>query len=180
MRYRRAIVPGGTYFFTLNLADRDSALLVSHIDHLRQAFKQVKQRHPFAIDAIVVLPDHLHALWTLPQGDADFAGRWQLIKAHFSRALPVSEYRNGARRNKRERGIWQRRYWEHLIRNDADFRRHLDYIHYNPVKHGHAATPIDWPHSSIHHHIRRGTVPPDWAATTTQGSGLLHSGWAEE
>ncbi len=105
---------------------------------------------------MVVLPEHLHAIWTLPTDDADYPMRWSLIKASFSRSLPKSETIRQSRRRKRERGIWQRRYWEHQIQDDADLQAHVDYIHYNPVKHGHARLPVEWPHSSIHRFIERG------------------------
>ena len=133
--YRRNFISGGTFFFTVNLAERHLRLLTEHVEKLRTAFRETRQRHPFEIDAIVVLPDHLHALWTLPEGDWDFATRWQLIKAAFSRGLPTGERVSRSRAAKGERGIWQRRYWEHTIRDANDFARHVDYIHINPVKH---------------------------------------------
>src|SRR5690606_20688212 len=120
MRYRRADVSGAIYFFTVNLQNRRQTLLTDHIDTLRACIKTVKKRHPFHIDAMVILPDHLHAIWTLPPGDADFAKRWMLVKTAFSRSLPKHEIINQSRKLKRERGIWQRRYWEHLIRDDLD------------------------------------------------------------
>jgi putative transposase len=156
MRYRRADVAGATYFFTVNLLDRQQTLLTDNISLLRQSLQTVKHRHPFHIDAMVILPEHLHALWTLPRDDADFSKRWMLIKAAFSRSLPKTEYVRHSRQKKRERGIWQRRLWEHLIRDELDYQRHVDYIHYNPVKHGHVETAIDWPYSSIHRHLRYG------------------------
>jgi len=136
MRYRRADIKGGTYFFTVNLAQRHLRLLLDRVEILREAVKTVKQRHPFHIDAFVVLPDHLHAIWTLPPDNADFTTRWMLIKSGFSRHIAMHERRSVSRISKGERGIWQRRYWEHLIRDENDFERHVDYIHYNPVKHG--------------------------------------------
>ena len=161
--YRRNFLPGGSYFFTVNLADRRRALLTEHIDLLRAAFRQVRARHPFAIEAAVTLPDHLHAIWTLPNGDADFATRWRLIKSAFSRGLPRGERISASRAAKDERGIWQRRYWEHTLRDEDDFVRHLDYIHFNPVKHGHAVRVRDWPFSSFHRRVRLGAYPIDWA-----------------
>lgn len=162
MRYRRADVAGATYFFTVNLLNRKQTLLTDHIDTLRACIKTVKKRHPFHIDAMVILPDHLHAIWTLPPGDADFAKRWMLIKTAFSRSLPKHEIINQSRKSKRERGIWQRRYWEHLIRDDLDYQRHVDYIHYNPVKHGYVDKAVDWPYSSIHRFIEKGIISSDW------------------
>ena len=119
--YRRNFVEGGSFFFTVNLADRRSGLLVDRIDLVRHAFRYTKSRHPFTINAIVVLPDHLHAIWTLPPGDADYATRWRLIKTVFSRGLERLEERSESRRLKREREIWQRRYWEHTLRDEEDF-----------------------------------------------------------
>ena len=127
--YRRNFLPGGSFFFTANLADRRLRLLTNHIDLLRNAFRDVRLRHPFKIEAIVVLPDHMHAIWTLPEGDADFARRWRLIKSAFSRGLPDRELISASRAEKGERGIWQRRYWEHTLRDEKDFERHVDYIH---------------------------------------------------
>jgi len=162
MHYRRANIPNATYFFTVNLAERQQSLLVEHIDLLRFVIRTVKQRHPFHIEAMVVLPDHLHALWRLPEGNADFATRWSLIKSGFSRGLAKTERINASRAAKRERGIWQRRYWEHLIRDDEDFMRHVDYIHYNPVKHAHTGSAAEWPYSSIHAYIRNRILTADW------------------
>ncbi len=112
---------------------------------------------------MVILPDHLHCIWSLPPGDADYKTRWSLIKAGFSRAIPKGEKRTESRIKRGARGIWQRRYWEHLIRNELDYRRHVDYIHWNPVKHGWAKRVGNWPHSSFHAYVRRGIVPLDWA-----------------
>jgi putative transposase len=162
-QYRRSLTPGSTYFFTVNLANRRSKLLTSHVEVLREAFAAVKAAHPFVIDAMVILPDHLHAVWTLPPDDADYALRWRLIKTRFSRAMPRTERRSFSREAKGERGIWQRRYWEHEIRDEIDMQRHVDYIHINPVKHGYVARAADWPHSSIHRFIGRGDLPRDWA-----------------
>ena len=163
MRYKRADIAGGTYFFTVNLADRSSRLLVEHIDDLRTAVKIVKHRHPFEIVAWVVLPEHMHAIWALPECDRDFPGRWSLIKSGFSRAIARSEAVSASRKGKRERGTWQRRFWEQWIRDETDLQRHVDYVHINPVKHGHAERAADWPHSSIHRYIRAGWLTADWA-----------------
>lgn len=163
MRYRRSAYAGATYFFTVALNRRDQSLLVDHIDLLRQVIRSVKARHDFHIDAIVILPEHLHTVWTLPDGDAAYPRRWSLIKSTFSRQLPADEWRGASRLAKRERGIWQRRYWEHAIRGDVDYARHVDYIHYNPVKHGHVARASDWPYSSIHRLVAAGALTSDWA-----------------
>jgi putative transposase len=135
VRYRRNFVAGGTFFFTVTLADRRSTLLVDRIRQLRVAFRHARHERPFAIDAVVILPDHLHAILTLPVEDADFSGRWRRIKGHFSSALieagvEVKRHPNG------DLALWQRRFWEHTIRDETDFARHVDYIHFNPVKHG--------------------------------------------
>ena len=161
--YRRNFVPGGSYFFTVNLADRRSRLLTENIDLLRAAFRYARGRHPFAIDAIVVLPDHMHAIWTLPEGDFDFALRLRLIKSTFSRGFPTGERISQSRASKGERGIWQRRYWEHTLRDDNDVARHADYIHFNPIKHGCVRRVRDWPYSSFHRMVRLGIYPEGWA-----------------
>jgi putative transposase len=166
--YRRAFVPGGCWFFTVNLLERRRTLLVDRIDALRDATERTRARHPFVIDAIVVLPDHIHAVWTLPPGDADFSLRWRLIKSQFSRALPKNERLSQTRMARNERGIWQRRFWEHLIRDEADYARHVEYCYINPVKHGLVARVCDWPHSSFHRDVRAGIVPLDWAGEVEQ------------
>jgi putative transposase len=163
VNYRRNFLPGGSFFFTVNLADRRSRLLTDHIEPLRSAFRYARARHPFTVDAIVVLPDHLHSVWTLPEGDADFALRWRLIKSTFSRALPRAEQVSASRQAKGERGILQRRYWEHTLRSDGDLERHVNYIHYNPVKHDHVTRVRDWPYSSFHQMVQLGVYPEDWA-----------------
>ncbi|MFZ3002867.1 MAG: transposase [Undibacterium umbellatum] len=165
MRYRRANVPGATYFFTVNLQDRKSQLLTENLDALRMAFRSVQQRYPFKIIAMVVMPEHLHAIWEMPQGDVDFSLRWSLIKAAFSKALPKQENISSSRENKRERGIWQRRFWEHMIRDDDDLEKHVAYLHYNPVKHGHVDQASAWPYSSIHKFIAQGMLDVDWSDT---------------
>ena len=162
VRYRRNYIAGGTYFFTLALEDRASTALVDHVGALRASFRDVRHEHPFAIDAIVILPDHLHAVWTLPESDVDFSNRWRRIKADFTRRLSaagvsLSRHRNG------EYALWQRRFWEHTIRNERDFERHVDYVHFNPLKHGLVARVCDWPYSSFHRYVRNGILPLDWA-----------------
>jgi putative transposase len=161
--YRRNFVPGGSYFFTVNLANRQSRLLTEHIESLRDAFRYVKARHPFTVEATVVLPDHLHAIWTLPEGNFDFAMRWRLIKAAFSRGLGRRENVSISRSSKGERGVWQRRYWEHTLRDELDFEHHVDYIHFNPVKHGHVSRVSDWPYSTFRQMVKVGIYPEDWA-----------------
>jgi putative transposase len=149
-QYHRYFIKGGCYFFTVNLHDRTQRLLTENIELLREAFSVVKQQHPFIINAIVIMPEHLHCIWTLPENDDNYSLRWRKIKCHFSYHLPHNETVSKSRRDKRERGIWQRRFWEHVIRSEKDFNRHVDYIHYNPVKHGYCLDVVDWPFSSYH------------------------------
>lgn len=138
--YRRNRVPGGSYFFTLTLRDRSSSILVDHVDNLRNALSSVIHERPFHIDAMVVLPEHVQALWTLPPGDVDYPGRIRLFKSRFARCVAAANA--SIRRNtKGEYNLSQRRYWEHTIRNDHDFEKHVDYIHWNPVKHGRIQEP---------------------------------------
>ncbi|MEZ5594062.1 MAG: transposase [Gammaproteobacteria bacterium] len=164
--YRRLRSPGASWFFTVNLAERrHNHLLTDHIDCLRDAFRHVKAAHPFRLDAIVILPDHLHCIWTLSPNDSDYSTRWGLIKARFSRGIAKAETRSVSRAKRGERGIWQRRFWEHMIRDDTDYARHVDYIHWNPVKHGWTQRVADWPHSSFHQFVEQGFYPPDWAGS---------------
>jgi putative transposase len=160
--YRRNRMPGATYFFTVNLFDRRSTLLVEHVVALRAAVREVRRQSPFHIDAWVVLPDHMHCLWTLPEGDDDFPGRWRAIKTTFSKSLPAIEPRSPVMIRRGERGIWQRRYWEHTVRDERDYAAHMDYIHFNPVKHGLADKPGDWPFSTFPRCVRAGLYPADW------------------
>ncbi len=161
--YRRAWLPGGTWFFTVNLAERSgNRLLVDRIDLLRTAFRNVRRRHPFSLDAVVILPDHLHCIWTLPPSDSDFSSRWNLIKGQFARGIEKGEWVSQSRSQRGERGIWQRRFWEHQIRDDGDFNRHVDYVHWNPIKHGWVRRVADWPYSSFHDYVRRGLYPKHW------------------
>ncbi len=168
-QYRRYRISGGCYFFTVNLADRRWSLLTDHIEALRNALRQVKTAHPFKIEAMAVLPNHLHCIWTLPSGDDDFSTRWRQIKSAFSRDLPTTEHRSSSRIVKGERGIWQRRFWEHALRDERDIERHVDYIHYNPVKHEYAAQAWDWPYSSFRRFVAQGIYPRDWG-----GEGVSH------
>ena len=161
--YRRNRVPGGTYFFTVNLLERHRSLLTVNIDLLRAAVRTVRRARPFHIDAWVVLPDHMHCIWTLPENDADYASRWKAIKIAFSKSLPRTESLSAVRQAKGERGIWQRRYWEHTIRDARDYAAHMDYVHINPVKHGHVTCVADWPYSSFHRLVETGVYVPDWA-----------------
>jgi putative transposase len=162
--YRRNTIKGGCYFFTVNLTDRTSSLLTEHIVLLSQSIAYTMQNHPFEINAMVVLPDHMHAIWTLPANNDDYALRWRLIKTHFSSHIPKTENISASRLSKGERGIWQRRYWEHTIKDEQDFANHVDYIHINPVKHGYVTQATDWPYSSIHRYIKQGKLPHHWAS----------------
>ncbi|WP_204140845.1 transposase [Halomicronema sp. CCY15110] len=162
MEYRRHYQPGGTYFFTVVTESR-RPLLIEQIERLREAFRHCIQRHPFSIEGIVVLPDHLHTIWRLPEDDADYSTRWMVIKRKFSAGL-TSEHVNQSKWSKREKGIWQRRFWEHTIRDQDDWQRCLDYIYFNPVKHGYCASPADWPFSSFDRAVQQGQYPADWGA----------------
>lgn len=177
MQYRRAIVPGGTFFFTV-VTDRRRPILASGdaVDVLRNAFRSVRQLRPFEIDAIVVMPDHLHCIWTLPPDDADFSTRWRLIKTGFTKHCPDALRRtpDEARRRKGEQAVWQHRYWEHQIRDETDFARHADYIHYNPVKHGLARSPGEWPYSSFGRYVTAGVYALDWGSDSMSVEGVGH------
>ncbi len=163
--YRRIYTPEASWFFTVNLLERDNnPLLIENINLLRSAFRKVKERHPFSIEAIVILPDHLHCIWTLPKNDTDYSTRWNLLKGAFSRSLAKGESLSKSRVKRRERGIWQRRFWEHMLRDENDFNRHLDYIHWNPVKHGYASNVVDWPHSSFHKYVKMDWYPENWGS----------------
>ncbi len=165
--YRRFRRSGGTYFFTVTLADRGATFLTEHIDVLRQAYTETMRERPARTDAIVVLPDHLHAIWTLPEGDNDFSTRWRLIKSRFVRETGL---RSRSKRDKAQRGVWQRRFWEHAIRDDEDMTLHLRYCWLNPVKHGLVTRAVDWPWSSVHRDIRRGVVGPGMVGEIPDGA----------
>lgn len=165
--YRRIRVPGGTYFFTVALARRGATLLVDHVDLLRAAWSETCADRPFTTHAAVVLPDHLHADWTLPPGDADFSNRWGAIKSRFTRAVrrrmgfhPIA--RSPSKAAKGDAGIWQRRFWERCCRDEAERDAYVRYCCGNPVKHGLVERPADWPFSSIHRDIRAGYVDAGW------------------
>ena len=159
--YRRSHLKGGAFFFTIVLADRSSNLLIEQIDRLLQVYRTIQERRPFETIAVCILPDHIHALWALPENDTDFATRSSLIKSGFSRGIDARP-RSVSKIYKREKGIWQRRFWEHAIRDDADLERHVDYIHFNPVKHGYVTRVVDWPHSSFHRFVESGLLEVDW------------------
>ena len=157
MQYRRARIKGGTYFFTLVTCNRNKIFAdEKNIQLLREAFAYVIDGHHFTIDAHVILPEHLHFIWTLPEDDQNFSIRWQLIKSYFSRNFPSP---------KPKQAIWQRRFWEHCISNDKDMKNHVEYIHYNPVKHGYVKAPYEWPLSSFHRYVQNGMYEKDWGTT---------------
>ncbi len=158
--YRRLRVPGGCYFFTVVTYERRRLFAETHnVDLLREAFAHTKSRRPFSMDAIVILPDHLHCVWRLPEGDTDFSGRWRAIKQFVSRRIDAPRSPRG------EKLVWQRRFWEHLIRDEEDWRRHVDYIHFNPVKHGLVHAPEDWPYSSFPRAVENGWYRTGWGRT---------------
>ncbi len=167
MHYRRAAAAGATYFFTLVTHERQRLFDdATNIDRWRRAVTKVQRTRLFSVDAEVILPDHLHVLWTLPDHDSDYATRIRLAKTAFTKSLDLSRSgsSNVSRKAKGERDVWQRRYWEHMIRDERDFRVHLDYIHYNPVKHGFVARATDWPWSTLRDWIDRGAYEPSWGA----------------
>ncbi|KJS28594.1 MAG: transposase [Desulfatitalea sp. BRH_c12] len=168
--YRRANAKGATYFFTVVTYRRQKFLTLPENRHaLRNAIAAAKQRHAFVIEAWVLLPDHMHCIWTLPENDFDFSKRWGLVKAKFTKQnkarLYNKKWMNQSKHNHRESTIWQRRFWEHQIRDDYDFEKHMDYIHFNPVKHGYVDRVCDWPYSTFHRYVRSGVYPIAWAGT---------------
>ena len=161
VKYRRSRISGGTYFFTVTLKDRRSDILLGHVETFRTAYTKVKTEHPFKTLSYVILPDHIHCLWQLPESDSNYSQRWQLIKKGFTsrllkKGMALSRNKHG------EYNLWQRRYWEHTIRDEQDYENHINYIHYNPVKHGLVKRAQDWPHSSFLYYVSRGVLPLDW------------------
>ncbi|MFA5055264.1 MAG: transposase [Dehalococcoidia bacterium] len=165
--YRRAYIKGGTFFFTVVTNGRCPTFSdKTAVDLLKASFRRVMLAHPFKMDSIVVLPDHFHCIWMLPENDSDFSMRWRLIKSDFSRNYLGSSasIKSASRQMKKERGIWQRRFWEHMIRDKADLNTHRDYIHYNPVKHGLVDSPAKWEYSSFNSFMGKGLYPADWGS----------------
>ncbi len=165
--YRRANAQGGTYFFTVVTFNRQPILCDEPVRKaLRQAIQCTRKKLPFIIDGWCLLPDHLHCIWTLPHNDADFGARWGMIKRYVSKhcgsdpqykqVLPSSKQKRG------ESALWQRRFWEHQIRDENDYEQHMAYIHFNPVKHGYAQAAVDWPYSTFHRYLQQGIYPRDW------------------
>lgn len=165
--YKRVYVEGGTYFFTVNTIKRKTILTRPESRYLlKTAWQEIKKIHPFEDVALCLMPDHIHCIWKLPENDSNFSVRWNGIKGLFSKKYKKTDsYSHDSdriRKNKQEASVWQRRFWEHLIRDDDDLQRHIDYIHYNPVKHGYVAKATDWEYSTIHRYIHDGIVEPDW------------------
>jgi len=162
--YRRLKLEGATYFFTLVAYHRiNTNIFIDNIDLLKNSIHKVKIKYPFQLIAICVLPDHLHLIMELPKGDSDYSVRIRLIKTYFSKAVVTANPINRSMERAQEKGIWQRRFWEHCIRDEYDLEKHLDYIHYNPVKHGYCSRPLDWPYSTFFNYVKRGRYPSDWA-----------------
>lgn len=162
--YRRLYQPGGSYFFTIVTYQRMKILsLPNSVSRLQSAFDKVMKKHPFTMEAIVILPDHVHCIWRMPPWDSNYSVRWRLIKSHFSGGLNHSVNKRG------EKEIWQRRFWEHLLRDDEDWRKHMEYIHYNPVKHGYVEHPGDWPYSSFRQAMTDGLYASDWGTVAPGG-----------
>jgi len=166
--YLRVKIDGGIFFFTVTLADRSSDLLVRQVDRLRRFYSLTRKRYPFETVALCILPDHLHAIWSLPPGDSDYPLRWSVFKVGFSRGLMEAAPRTASKIAKREKGLWQRRYWEHAIRDDADLERNVDYVQFNPVKHGYVSRVRDWPFSSFHRYVEHRILPADWCGDTKE------------
>ena len=168
--YRRCYVPGGTFFFTV-VTERRAGILGNDVarDLLRAAFRMCRQRWPFRVDALVMLRDHVHAIWTLPPGDADYSKRWGVIKKHFTQSWlargGLEQTGNESRARYRRRGVWQRRFWEHTVRDEVDYARHFDYLHHNPVKHGLVERVCDWPYSTFHHWVKHGVYDNQWGCS---------------
>ena len=174
--YRRAFISGGTYFFTVTTAYRPLLTQPGIRSALRAGITQARQTLPFTIDAWVLLPDHHHCIWTLPPEDVNFSARWAIIKRQVSRAYEQERRcvgrtlpeRSASQRKRRESGFWQRRFWEYLLQDEGDLRRHIEYIHWNPMKHGYAKTLADWPYSTFHRFVQRGLHSPNWGGQGVQ------------
>ncbi|MFH0780659.1 MAG: transposase [Pseudomonadota bacterium] len=179
--YRRIKAQGGTYFFTVVTYRRQRFLCDEPVrTALREAIREVQAACPFTIDGWVLLPDHLHCIWTLPEGDGDFSKRWAMMKRFVSKRcgseLLREEWLTESKRKRNESTIWQRRYWEYMISDEGDFLRHMDYLHYNPVKHGLVQSVKDWPYSTFHRYVRDGVYPEDWGGVR---DGEMESGFGE-
>ena len=164
VNYRRSFIPGGTFFFTVTLKNRKSNLLVERFSLFKEAVQRVKDQHPFQIKAYVVLPEHLHMIWELPSGDSNYSLRWKKIKALFSKSIHKAGVELSKTKHNEYR-LWQRRFWEHAIKDTLDLDNHVNYIHYNPIKHGLVEELHDWPHSSFHHYVKSGRICENWASS---------------
>ncbi len=165
MQYRRSRTNGATYFFTVLTYKRKRILLKEdNVKIIKEAFKEIATKRPFKIDAFILLPDHIHCIWTLPEGDDDFSTRWRLIRSYFTRRCDI-KFRDNQTSNMQTKGlqgVWQQRFWEHQVRDEGDFASHVDYIHYNPVKHGLIKTPHEWPYSTFHKYVKKGIYDVYW------------------
>lgn len=165
--YKRLKSEGGTFFFTVVTNKRQPVFDIPEcIKYLRASIKETRRTYPFHVDAWVLLPEHMHCIWTLPDNDSNYSRLWGLIKQGFTkraRGLLPDQSISLSRIRHREASVWQRRFWEHEIKNEEDFNNHIDYIHYNPVKHGHVTRVQDWPYSTFHRYVKEGIYPVDWA-----------------
>ncbi|MBI5455341.1 MAG: transposase [Deltaproteobacteria bacterium] len=167
MRYRRSKAKGASFFFTVVTHGRKKILCrEANVMLVKEAFKRAIDKHPFEIEAFVLLPDHIHCIWTLPENDNDFSIRWRLFKGFFTKGCrdEFKSPRDASRLKRGEQAVWQRRFWEHTIVDEGDFIRHVEYIHYNPAKHGLARSPKEWPYSSFHRYVSKGIYDRDWGA----------------
>jgi putative transposase len=175
--YRRNYLSGGSYFFTVVTENR-ARILLSDIakQALRESIKDCQKRWTFEVDAFVLLEDHLHTIWTLPEIDTNYSLRWSYIKKEFSKRYLIAggkeQERGDSRQHRRERGIWQRRFWEHTLRDEKDFERHVDYIHYNPVKHALVTCAKDYSHSTFHRYQKRGVYDLNWGCSVLEFANL--------
>lgn len=161
--YIRTDTPGATYFFTVVSHLRRPVLVSDEVRAaLRYAIDEVRRDRPFDLLAWVLLPDHLHCIWRLPDGDADYSTRWSAFKRLTTQKSGSKRSAAGSRASRRESLLWQRRFWEHQIRDDADMARHIDYVHWNPVKHGVVKRVADWPYSTFHRYVKEGIYSPGW------------------
>ncbi|MCW5589053.1 MAG: transposase [Legionellales bacterium] len=169
VNFRRFYIEGGCYFFTVTLKNRKSRLLIEKIGLLRQAFQQVKQENPFTVEAIVILPDHFHTIWKLPEQDTNYSDRMRKIKSYFTLNLKKSGIIISCNQ-RAEHQLWQRRFWEHTIFDETDYEEHVNYIHYNPVKHGWVNEVNQWPYSSFHQFVAQQLLPKNWAGKIKSSS----------
>jgi putative transposase len=164
VQYRRNYQAGVLYFFTVTLKNRNATLLTDYIDQLKKSLQRAQKERFYETKAIVILPDHIHAIWKMPEADQNYSLHWRKIKSYFTHALSVQGV--PIAKNKRgEFNLWQTRFWEHTITNENDLENHINYIHYNPVKHGLVKRVRDWPYSSFHRYVKNGILDIDWGST---------------